>query len=238
MADSSPKRKKTRYPALSKGLNLRSRKDYIEPDYTNGVFNEHGEKVIRELTEKEKQYLNDFYAETIITDFLHDPRLKRLLSKKQELINDETVHMLNKQIKEQDPRDKDRIRELKQIVKLTKKQNKDLHKEKIDEIEKQMQEVRDEVLLYPNKEQHKKFYNDNNSRNSCIYTKATSMNKMNQIDPNDHHIFSNIVHSLFGNIDCEDYEEHLIDILEREMYEDEEERLEYVIKEEKSKKKA
>ena len=41
--DKKPSRRaRTKYPALNKGLNTLSRKDYIEPDYLDGVFDKDG----------------------------------------------------------------------------------------------------------------------------------------------------------------------------------------------------
>lgn len=66
------KRSKAKYPALKKDLNLRSRRDYIEPEYINGVYDENGRQVIRALTAEEKEWLNKFYEETVVTSFKKD----------------------------------------------------------------------------------------------------------------------------------------------------------------------
>jgi hypothetical protein len=57
---------------LNPALNLKSRKDYIEPDYVDGVYDETGAMVIRPLTDDEKAWLNKYYQETIITSFKKD----------------------------------------------------------------------------------------------------------------------------------------------------------------------
>lgn len=230
------KREKSKYPALSRNLNLKSRKDYIEADeYIDGVRNSEGEIVIRPLTDEEKQFLNDFYAETIITNFLHDPRLKKLTRDKQNLLNNETTKSIKLQIKKlkEDKEDnREKIIELKQIIKTIKDQNKDLNQDKINEINKEMQEIRDEVLLYPNKEDHKQFYNSNNSRNNCLYNRSIMMNKMTFIDEKDFDMFSDHVSD-----DVYDYEDYLIYELEERQYQKEGERLKEVMKEEKESKK-
>jgi hypothetical protein len=227
---SGNKRSKSKFPALNKGLNLKSRKDYIEPDYINGVKNADGETVIRPLTEGEKKFLNDFYAETVITDFLHDPRLKGLLKKKQKLINSADIKELQIEIKalKQSKNDNTkRIQELKDIIKLLKERNIEENEDEINLINKKMDSIRKEVLLYPDKESHKKFYNDNNSRNSCIYNRSVMMNKLTYIDHEDYNKFSESYDALNN-----DYENYLIDMLEREKYELEEERLMELLKEE------
>jgi len=57
---------------LKKELNLKSRRDYIETDYTNGVYNEDGSVAMRKLTEEEKDWLNMFYMEVVNADRRHE----------------------------------------------------------------------------------------------------------------------------------------------------------------------
>lgn len=66
------KRSRAKYPALDKALNTKARRDYIEPEYINGVFDGEGRQVIRPLTADEKEWLNKFYEETIVTSFNKD----------------------------------------------------------------------------------------------------------------------------------------------------------------------
>lgn len=63
------RRSNKKYAALNTSVNTKARRSYIEPDYINGVKNEKGETVIRALTEDEKEWLNKFYEETVITNF-------------------------------------------------------------------------------------------------------------------------------------------------------------------------
>ena len=79
------KRKEAKYPALEKGLNVKSRKDFIEVDYVNGVKNSNGEQVIRPLNEEEKAFLNQFYEETVVTNFSHDVRIKHLNKRRKDI---------------------------------------------------------------------------------------------------------------------------------------------------------
>lgn len=69
---SKNRRSKAKFPALRKELNVKTRADYIEPDYIDGVYNKDGKCVIRPLTEEEKEWLNKFYEESIITSFKKD----------------------------------------------------------------------------------------------------------------------------------------------------------------------
>ena len=231
------KRGNSRYPALSKGLNLKSRKDYIEPDYINGVRDKNGDLTIRPLNEREKKFLNDYYAESIITDFLHDPRLRSLLTEKQKLINNQTTTDLRleiKKLKGNEEENIEEIRNIKKVIKLIKEQNTKMNEDEINRINDKMQEVRDEVLLYPDKEDHKKFYNENNARNNCIYNRSIMLGRMVFIDSDEFDKFSSHpANSIVYEDDYLDHEEFLIDQIEAGDYEEEELRLLEVLEEEK-----
>lgn len=84
-SEKKSRRSKAKYPALQKKLNLKMRSDYIESDYINGVYDEKGNQVIRPLTDEEKQFLNDFYEETVNANFLHDTELRDIHKKVKEL---------------------------------------------------------------------------------------------------------------------------------------------------------
>lgn len=155
-------------------MNLTSRKDYIEADYVKGVFDSQGKQVIRELTSKEKDFLNKFYEETIVTNFYHDPELKRLNNKKREIVEDVTIKALKNEIRKLEKNqeeNRNRIKQLREIIRITKKQNEETFSDQLDELEDDMQELREKLLLYPDKEDHKIFYNENNARNACIFNK-------------------------------------------------------------------
>lgn len=229
------KRSKSKYPALAKHLNLKSRQESIEPQYINGVFDKDGKEVIRRLTEDEKAWLNQFYEETVITNFLHDPELRKLAEKKKSIVYDDIVMSLKEELKvlREDPEvNKKRINEIRKIIKLTKKQNLEIYQEEIEKIEIKMQEVREKRLLFPNKEDHKKFYGDNNARNNCVYTKLNSMNRLVFDTPGEYEDFLNQTYAL----EDFEYEEELINFLEADKYEQEEKRLLAVQAEEVSKK--
>ena len=166
-------------------MNLSSRKDYIEPEYINGVYNAKGEQVIRPLSEDEKAWLNKYYEETVVTNFYHEPELKKLNRVKKAIIEDDTVQDLKSEIKKLSSNKKTngkRIKELKEIIKLTKKQNEETYSEKLELIEDALEDARKKHLLYPDKEDHKKFYNDNNSRNACLFNKMRIMGKLDDLD--------------------------------------------------------
>ena len=48
---------------------MKARRDYIETDYVNGIKDKHGNVVMRALTEEEKDWLDQFYKETVNANF-------------------------------------------------------------------------------------------------------------------------------------------------------------------------
>ena len=148
------RRQKAKYPALNKSLNLKLRKDYIEPDYVGGVKNDQGELVIRALNDEEKQFLNDFYEESVGANFLHDDELKD--------INDE-IKALKAQLKDTE--------------------NPDIEiQERLDYYSMLLYDRRDEVLIYPDEDDHRKIYGENNARNRCIFNRSKAAGSMVDID--------------------------------------------------------
>lgn len=214
------RRNRTKYSALDRSKNLPSRKDYIEVEYINGVVDEDGNTVIRPLNKEEKEFLNKFYEETIVTNFTHNPEIKRLTKLRREMIEDDNVNLIRqeiKQLKEDEQKNKDRLKELKEVLKLTKKQNMEKYYDKIVHIENELNELREKHLLHPNKDQHKEFYNQNNSRNSCIFNKKKTERRLDQLD---YEIYNNEY-----RCDSINYEDNLIDELDSEHWEKEIERL-------------
>lgn len=205
------KRKKTKFPALNKGVNTLARKDFIEVDYINGVYDKNGKQVIRPMTEAEKKWLNDFYEETVVTNFLHHPELRRLNQEKNDIIECKYVKKMKEQVKNlknSTPVQKETIKELKQTIKLTKEQNREIHYRKIRKIEKEMQKIREIVLLYSNTEDHKQFYTENNKRNNCIYNTCKKRGILIDLD-------IDAVDSLTAtHLQCIDYEDYMINEIE------------------------
>lgn len=168
------RRNSSKYPALDKKLNLKARFDYIEADYLDGVVNEKGELVIRAATEAEKKWLNQYYEESVIGNFLWHPELRKLNKQKTSLIKCKYVRQMEVQVKQltSEGAPKQIITNIKKTMKITKQQNAEVNSRKIKEIEDKMQEIREQVMLYPDKEDHKQVYAENNARNRCIYTKS------------------------------------------------------------------
>lgn len=80
MTNNTGKKRKDRkkpYNYLDKKGTTRTRQDYIETSYVNGVKDEKGNTVIRALTEDEKQWLSQFVAETDHGNFKKNSQLKK-----------------------------------------------------------------------------------------------------------------------------------------------------------------
>jgi len=86
--------------------------------------------------------------------------------------------------------------------------NKRANRKIIQKIEKQIQERREEVLLYPKKSQHKEFYDENNARNVDIYNTAARTGNLFQLDPQQFDTY-------FANSTNLDYEFQKLDTLEK-----------------------
>lgn len=144
------RRNKAKYPALQKKYNLKGRQDYIEPDYIDGVYDQNGVQVIRPLNAEEKEWLNKFYEETVSTNFLHDPELRRAQT---------------------------RLKELKKLEKLTEEEE-----EELMFLQMEYLMLADENLLYPDHEDQKKLYGENNARNRCLYNRVKSVGMLDELN--------------------------------------------------------
>lgn len=226
------RRNTLKYPGLNARVNLPSRKDLIETNYINGVRNKDGELVIRPLNDEEKTFLNKFYEETIITNFLHNKDLRTLSKIKKSILEDDIILELKEKIKtlKEEKHTEEvlkKIKNLKEIIKITKKQNEETFNERLTDLEDQMQDLREEHLLYPDKNDHKRFYNANNSRNNCLYTKMKTHYTLDFVDFSDEYQYDLLKQEWI------DGEQKIIDNLERHYWEEEEDRLKKIRQNEK-----
>lgn len=63
------------------------RREFIDSDYVDGVYNEEGHKVIRSLTEDENKFLSNFYKEYVHATFKTSDESKALFRKINSLIS-------------------------------------------------------------------------------------------------------------------------------------------------------
>jgi len=74
------KRQQVKHSALSKKYTLKTRRDYCDFDYINGVYVDSTE-VIRPLNDGEKDWLNKFYEEVVHASFKHEDTLNDTVEK-------------------------------------------------------------------------------------------------------------------------------------------------------------
>lgn len=218
------RRKSSKYPALDGNLNLPIRRDYIETDYVNGVYDQNGKQLIRPLTDNERKFYNKFYEEVIVANFTHDPILKKLLNDKKKLLEDSTILELKEEIKLNKNNAK-RASELRSIIKELKQSNYEKHESKMKVLEKKIKDRQKEVLLYSNKEDQLTIYQENNQRNTCLFNQLKTGNNLNPLNVDE---FDRYVSTIIS-----DGEDALIDNIERDAVEKEEERQESILKLEK-----
>ena len=211
------KRSKAKNPALQKKYNLLSRQELLDFDY------------LPQLSEEEAAFLNQFVSETVNTNFLHNPELKRLNDIKSEIINSpevteisEHINALKLDLSEAPNADvgrsiKNKIESLTDKRKSVKARNERDNKAILQNLEEQMQKKRDEVLLFPKKKQHKQFYDENNARNADLYNTASRTGALLQLETEEYdNYFANS-----RNVDYEECQLNKMDcakIEEREAY--------------------
>lgn len=162
------KKKKTRrseakYPALNPHLNLKTRFEQLDYDYVDT------------LSEKDKQWLNDFSSEYIHAEFNETKRVmkkKRVPGERNQDLNKlkeniiDIVKQINSLIKDSNISSASKVR-LRKIVEKMKKDFK-------EQIKKDLTFIDD---IY-----RKEAYGRNNSRNRCILTRARAQGKAIGID--------------------------------------------------------
>jgi len=204
------KRSKSKFPALEKRLNLKSRQDLLDFDY------------LHKLEESEMEYLNKFVAETVNTSFLYDPELKRINDVLSEIINTPEVteigvklNKLKYRLSEAITDDsrasiKEKIKLLEDKRKAVKSKNRRDNIDIIKKLEVDMQTRRNSVLLYPKKSDHKKLFKENNDRNADLYTISKITDGLSTLEPEDFERLSTIYdyeNNLLDNIECARLEE-------------------------------
>ena len=154
------RRSRAKNPALQKKFNLKVRQDYIETDYINGVYDKHGNQVIRALNDDELEFMNKFYEEAIGANFQHDTALRKL----------------NKEIRRLKKEDPD--------------------SPELPDLQRRYNERAEEVLLYPDKEDQKKIYGENNSRNRCLYNKSKMLGALDVLDDE---VYNHLHNNIYNN---------------------------------------
>jgi hypothetical protein len=80
------KKHKNKFDPLRKSGTLKTRQDFIETDYVNGVRDEDGRMVIRPMTKEETEWLSQYYQEAENVNFLKTEEIKAEHEKLRKLI--------------------------------------------------------------------------------------------------------------------------------------------------------
>lgn len=139
---------------------MKTRREFIEADYVNGVYDSAGNLVIRPMTPEETQWLSQFYAETEHGNF----------QKTQEIeAQEELIKSLRKKLKkERKGMTSEMVLELKQ---------------QIEEAQKLLVHLRAETnTFYPEEEDRYEIYRRGYERKLDVYNVAKSTNRMKNLD--------------------------------------------------------
>lgn len=116
----------------------------------NGIFDDEGNEIMRPWNEKEKEFMNKFYEETVNANFVANPELRR---KRKEL------KQVQLKLAEINPKFTDNIRELSKVER---------------KLDKEVTKLREEHLLYPDPKDHKKIYAEDYGNKMCILSDRKS----------------------------------------------------------------
>lgn len=140
----------------------------MDTDYINGTFDKDGNLVIRKLNDSELKMLDKFYKETYCTNF----------DDNNNLYENKLYHLDSAQLRElkREYKKYDLINSLplKQRVKLV-----EMDFSRLNELCEEYDIDADDI---PSLMPHRFLYDENNSRNHCIYNKSKYLNKMNPLN--------------------------------------------------------
>ena len=88
ITDKDAGKRRQKYNFLDKKGTTKTRQDYIETDYVNGVKNENGELVIRALSADEKEWLSQFISETEHGNVNKTKQIKELVQERKAIRSD------------------------------------------------------------------------------------------------------------------------------------------------------
>jgi len=191
------KRNQTKYPALDKTYNLKTRSDLYDYDYINGYHDEETGMTMRPLNDKEKEFLNKFTEEYVNAGF--NPNKKRVhKQKKAEHPKNVSLKKFNKTILEYIKSMNDSLN------------NSDITNTSKSNLRRTISKFRNEIKKKIKKEMKfikdyykKDSYDNNNSRNRCILTRAKAQGKSIGIDeiPEHYSIEDNVEDKLIEQLD-------------------------------------
>lgn len=160
MTSSSGPRKKNKYNPLNKQGTVKTRQDFIEADYVEGVFDRKGNMVIRPMTQEEIDWLSRFYQET-----------------------EHSTFQTNEKIKKQEDLYKQLCRDFKANKKYMSFEESQSFREKIDGAYQKLVQLRSETnTFYPEDEDRREIYTKSNRRREDIFNRAKVTNNLISLD--------------------------------------------------------
>lgn len=160
-SSSGPKKsRKQQYDYLNKQGTVKTRREFIEADYADGIFDSHGREVMRPLTPEEREWLSQFYAETEHCNF----------SKTQEIEAQEQAY-------------KELCRELRQNKKSMSSGEVLELRQKIDASYKELVHLRSETnTFYPENDDRRELFTRDNDRRNDVFNRAKATNQLISYD--------------------------------------------------------
>lgn len=160
MTSNSGQRKR-KYNPLNKHGTPATRRDFIETDYVNGVFDQNGVQVIRELNTSEVEWLAQFYAETEHDNFATTQEIEAMQTLYTMLMSELRHAKKNKLSTEE-------------ILDL---------KERSEKAYKELVQLRSETnTFYPEDEDRREIFTKGNRRKADIFTVSKAAGKLISYD--------------------------------------------------------
>lgn len=166
------KRNQTKYPALDKTYNLKTRTELYDYDYIDGYHDPETGITSRPLNDAEKKFLNKFTEEYINAEF--NPHKRRVMKqKKADHPKNVNLKKLNKVLLEY-------LKTMNESV-----VNSDIASSSKANLRRMIAKFKNDIKKKINKEMKyikdyykKEAYDNNNARNRCILTKAKASGKL------------------------------------------------------------
>lgn len=146
---------------MNRGGTVKTRQEFIEAEYVNGVYNQDGTEAIRPLNEQETQWLAQFYSETEHGNFQKTQEIEIAQEAYDELCRKIRKAKKNKLTTEQ-------------VLKL---------KESADQRYKELVHLRAETnTFYPEDVDRREIFNKGNRRKEDVFNRAKVSNNLISLD--------------------------------------------------------
>ena len=151
------------FDSLQKGGTLKTRKDFIETEYVNGVRDENGNLVIRPLAREEREWLAQYYREAENINFNKTDEIKKEHEKLRKLIRKHRPY--KDEVGEEHP--------------------------KVVAQRQKLEFLREESnTLFVNEKQRKELYRQDNDRRADIFNLAKQSGNLVNFDLNEYDRFT------------------------------------------------